>query len=215
MVRAIGNGRRLQIVREGVSGPLSPNLPQSSLLSRPVFVPEADVLLIATGGQFGKLYRVSTADGSAADVTPRNFSAVSAVSVSPDGRRVALIAGGQAYVSSLNVGNNTVTIGSNPRPILANQLTPATAVAWTDEAWLLVAGTSSGAPAMWRVTVDSVVAENVSESLKGLPVLELVAYPNVSGTGSADVLAYTPSVIYTYRRLLTPPEQPVNFFGTP
>jgi Lipoprotein LpqB beta-propeller domain len=218
-VRSTSNGRRvLQIVHEAVGGKLDANLPQSSSLGRPAFVPGAgDVLLIATGGPFGRLYRVSTTDGSASDVTPRNLSGVSAVSVSPDGRRVALIAGGQAYVSSLSVVNNTVTVGSSPRPILANQLTPATAVAWTDEAWLYVAGTSGGAPAMWHVTADSVVAENVSESVKELAVQDLVAYPKGPGGGSADVLAYTPSGIYTYFRQLTPPEQPLRapFFGTP
>jgi Lipoprotein LpqB beta-propeller domain len=214
-VSTVNNGRRLQIVREGVSGKLDVNLPQSSSLGRPAFVPGADVLLIATGGQFGRLWRVSTTDGSAVDVTPFNLSGVSEVSVSPDGRRVALIADGQAYVSSLSVANNTVTVGSNPRPILANQLIPATAVAWTDEAWLYVAGMSGGAPAMWRVTADSVVAENVSESLRGLRVDDLVAYPKGPGPGSADVLAYTQSGIYTYFRQLTPPEQSVRFFGTP
>ncbi len=122
-------------------------------------------------------------------MTPRNFSGVSAVSVSPDGRRVALIAGGQAYVSSLSLANGSVTVGSTPRPILANQLTPATAVAWTEEAWLYVAGTSGGAPAMWHVTADSVVAENLSESLRGLRVDDLVAYPKGPGSGSAEVLA--------------------------
>ncbi len=214
-VRTSGNSRRLQIVREGVGGPLNPPL-QSPLLGRPVFVPGAtEVLLIATGGQFGKLYRVSTVDASVADVTPRPLTGVTAVSVSPDGRRVALIAGGQAYVSSLSVANGSVAVGSSPRPILANQLT-STALVWTDETWLLVAGTSSGAPAMWRVTADSVVAENVSGSLLGLRVDDLVAYPKGPGPGSSEVLATTQSgIVYTYFRQLTPPEQSIRFFGTP
>ena len=212
-VRTVGNSRRLHIVREGMPGRFEPNL-QSTSLGRPAFIPSSDLLLIATGGPSGKLYRVSTSDGTAADVTPRNLSGVTAVSVSPDGRRVALIAGGQAYVSSLSVANNTVTIGSSPRPVLANQLT-TTAVTWTDEAWLYVAGTSGGAPAMWHVTADSVVAENVSDSLRGLRVDDLVAYPKGPGSGSADVLAYTQSGVYTYFSQLTPSEQPVRFFGTP
>jgi len=217
-VRTSGNVRRLQIVHEGVSGRIDANVPATSTLGRPVFVPgTGDMLLIATGGPFGKLWRVSTADGSAADVTPFNLSGVSAVSVSPDGRRVALIAGGQAYVSSLSFANNTVTVGSSPRPILANLLTPATAVAWTEEAWLYVTGTSGGAPAMWHVTADSVVAENVSESLRGTGVQDLIAYPRGPNGGTIDVLAYTPSgTIYTYFRQLTPPEQPLRapFFGS-
>jgi len=205
-------------VRDGVPNRIDATVPATSTLGRPVFVPgTGDMLLIATGGPFGKLWRVSTTDGSAADVTPFNLSGVSAVSVSPDGRRVALIAGGQAYVSSLSFANNTVTVGSSPRPILANLLTPATAVAWTEEAWLYVAGTSGNAPAMWRVTADSVVAENLSESLRGTPVQDLIAYPRGPNGGTIDVLAYTPSgTIYTYFRQLTPPEQPLKapFFGS-
>jgi hypothetical protein len=220
-VRFSGNSRRLWIVREGT--PPIPTSVVSSALSRPAFVSGAgasrdvsgDVLLIATGGTSGRLLRVSTSDGGAVDVTPFNLFGVSSVSVSPDGRRVALVAGGQAYVASLSVANNTVTVGSSPRPVLASLLTPATAVAWTNEAWLYVTGTSGGAPALWRVTADSVVAENLSESLRGLAVFDLVAHPQGPSGGTIDVLAYTTEGIYAYFRQLSPPDQPYNapFFG--
>ena len=110
----------------GVTGRLEPNLPSRPRSADPRSSRARDVLLIATGGPSGRLFRVSTTDGSAADVTPRNLSGVSAVSVSPDGRRVALIAGGQAYVSSLSVANNTVTVGSSPRPDPGQPVDPAT-----------------------------------------------------------------------------------------
>jgi hypothetical protein len=69
---------------------------------------------------------------------------------------------------------------------------------------------------MWRVTADSVVAENLSESLRGTGVQDLIAYPRGPNGGTIDVLAYTASGIYTYFRQLTPPQQPLKapFFGS-
>jgi hypothetical protein len=202
-VRADGAGRLyLQIVRDGVPGHVDAHIPRSYSLGRPSFVPGVpDVVLIPTGGPDGRLMAVSATDGTYTNIT-RNIAGVTSATVSPDGRRIAFIAGGQAYVSSLIVANNTVTVGSNARPILAGQLTAST-VTWTSESWLYVAGTAGGAPAMWKVTADGVVAQNFSGNMGGLEVRDLVAYPQWTTRGSGDVLALTSRGVYTFRTLFT------------
>jgi hypothetical protein len=189
----------LQFVRAGQAGALNSQLQARALMGRPSFVPGTDVVLVPTGGADGRLMAVSIVDGSATDVTG-TLPGVSSVSVSPDGRRVAFVAGEQVYVSSLIVANNSVTVGSTPRQILAGQL-DATAVAWTSESWLMVGGTAGGAPALWHVTADSVVASNNSANMGGLDVLDLIWSPLWRpDSATIDVLAVTSSGVYRFRR---------------
>jgi hypothetical protein len=189
--------RSLQIVREG-GGVLDTALKGSSIL-RPVFVPDSnDSVLVISGG---RLWAVSGADGSVNDVT-RGGSTVTSVSVSSDGRRVAFVADGQAYVSSLGVANSTITINT-PRPVLSGQIA-AKSVTWLSESRLAVAGSTPGGPALWRVTADGVVAQNLSESLKGVVVDDLVAYPTYPAKTSVDVLVTTPQGVYSLLNTLAP-----------
>lgn len=181
-VRTDSVGRRfLQIVREGAV--IDTAVPKGSSIGRPVFVPDSnDSLLVSSGGQ---LYAVSGVDGSIANVTPRG-GGVTSVSVSSDGRRVAFVANSQAYVASLAVVNNSITLSSYPRLILGGQIT-ASAATWLNESRLAVAGGS----ALWRVTADGVVAENLSESLKDVKVTDLVAYPWYPPRTNVDALLTT------------------------
>jgi hypothetical protein len=201
-------------------------------LGRPSFVPGTRLVLVPTGGSSGRLDVVSTADGSATDAAP-TLSGVSAAVVSPDGRRVALIANGALYVASLVISadGSTLTVGSQGRYILGGLLT-AGSVAWTSESWLVVAGTSaaSGAPALWRVTADGVLAQDVSTTAVGVPVPvvdDLVSYPQWTnygqtnyGQSSVDGLAVTLQGVYEFRSsatrfTLTPvvPALRAPFFG--
>jgi hypothetical protein len=78
----------------------------------------------------------------------------------------------------------------------------------------VVAGTSNGAPALWRVTADSVVGQNLSGTMGGVVVDDLVCYPQWTAHGSVDVLAATSLGVYTYRTAFTPdPSLHSPFFG--
>jgi hypothetical protein len=198
-VRDIGLGRRsLSIVRDGRV--IGTNL-QTTSIGRPAFIPNSeDSLMVAAAG---RLYAVSGVDGVATDVT-RGAGGVTAVAVAPDGRRIAFVANRQVYVTSLTLANNTITVGSTARPILAGQV-EASSVAWTGEAWLDVAGTATtGGPALWRVTADSVVAQNLSDKLIGVTVLDLLAYPQWPVRVNTDVLAITDRGVYTFFSNLAP-----------
>src|SRR6185369_8692665 len=133
LVRTQGNARRLYVVRSDGTA-ITPAVPPYADMGRPVWA-SSGVLLVPAGG---KVWSVTTG-GDVESVTPNRFSNVKQVAISPDGRRVALVADGQVWVTSLNVSDSIATIGTNQRPILAGQ-TDAIAVAWTSEGWLYVAG---------------------------------------------------------------------------
>jgi Lipoprotein LpqB beta-propeller domain len=211
----LDQGRRyLQIVNENAV--ITTKVPAATSMGRPAFIPNSpdslmkDSLMIASGG---RLYAVSGIDGAAADVTRVN--GVTAVSVSPDGRRIAFVASKQVYVASLILANNAITLGPF-RPVLSGQI-EATSVAWTSESWLDVAGGAiGGGPALWRVAADSVVAQNLSDKLAGVTVSELLAYPQWPGRTNTDVLLTTTDrVVYTFFSNLTPAgDVKAPFFGT-
>jgi hypothetical protein len=204
----------LQIVAYGEARTI--DLPPSAGAEpgRPSFVPGSDFLLVPTGGPEGRLVSVSITTGAVADASNRLLGVTDAV-VSPDGRRVAIIADGEVYVAPLIVTGTTVTVGSTNRQPLAGRLT-ATAVTWTSDAWLLVAGTRDGdQPTLWRVTADSVVAQDVYADL-GIPplrVFDLVAWPAWT-VSRAEVLAVTDLGVYRFSNRFSPePNLTAPFFG--
>jgi hypothetical protein len=157
------------------------------------------MVLVPTNGH---LLAVSTEDGSAKDAIP-TMSGVTAAAVSPDGRRVAVVAGGDVYVASLAIlGDGTLTVGSTPRQVLGGLL-DASSVTWTAESWLLAAGTQpgGGGVALWRVSDDGVIARDQSNYAGNLRVDDLVSYPQWnSGTQSnVDVLVATSEGPYAFR----------------
>jgi hypothetical protein len=214
------NGRRaVQVVRAGLASILS-GAQTSATPGRPSFVPASDYVLVPTGGGGGRLLAVSTVDGSY-DEASHALTGVTTAAISPDGRRVAVVAGGEVSVSSLVVSNNKVTVASSSqRQILTGRLT-ARSVTWTSESWLLVAGTNGPSQALWRVSADGVLAEDLSSRVGGLVVEDLVCYPRWTGVsqwttrGAVKTLAITSSGLYTFRNTFDP-EQPAikPFFGT-
>jgi hypothetical protein len=214
LVRSDGFGRRsLSILTE--DGPRPVDLPANTTLGRPSFVPGTETVLVPTGGSNGRLMAVPIG-GVSTDATGGRLSGVSVAAVSPDGRRVAIIADGALYVAPLNVSTGTVTVGSATRQLLAGQLTAST-VTWTAESWLLVAGVrGDDEPTLWRVTADGVVARDLSVSLLGLRVADLVCWPNWSNSsdGVTEVLAVADRGVYTFRLRFEPDSSlTAPFFG--
>lgn len=191
------SGHSLYVVRNG-QPTIDVAVPTVNQLGRPSFVPGTDLLLVPTGGADGKLLSISTVDGTVVDAS--RPIGITTAAVSPDGRRVAYIAEGEVYVVPLVISDNSVTLGSAPRQLLAGQLT-ATAITWTSESWLVVAGTRGDEPALWRVTADGATARNFSDRSVGVRVADLVCFPNWARTrdGDAEVLAVTDEgTVYTF-----------------
>jgi hypothetical protein len=190
VVRTQGNLRRLQVVRADGTA-VTPALTPTADMGRPVWAGNG-VLLIPAGG---KLYSVTM--GGDVEQVLKNWSGnIRQVAISPDGRRVALVADGQVWVTSLNVSDTIATIGTNnQRPILAGQV-DAVAVAWTSEGWMYVAGKNAS---LWKVTADSVIATDLSSSLGPVIPEDLVAYPTSPFSPSyvtADVLLFAKQTVY-------------------
>jgi hypothetical protein len=185
----------------GPGAPVPVQLPApadpAAQLGRPAWVPQADAtdqapqLLVPWGGQ---LFQVS-ANGDITQV-PLPFPVagdVTDVTVSPDGRRLALVVGGQLFITPLVVGKDTLKIDGQSDQIAVDPTFVATAVAWLSEEDLYLLGSGSGGtgshpkpePQLWRVSSDGVIVANVSIStaegsdiLYGLDPVDLVAPPN-------------------------------------
>jgi hypothetical protein len=215
LVRTEPSGRRsVQILRDGQADHLATRATGFNL-GRPSFVPQTDVVLVPTGG---RLWSVSAVDGSVDDAT-HTLAGVTVAAVSPDGRRVAVVAGNEVYVASLVVVNGRVNVASSRRQLLAGRL-GARAVTWLSGSELLVGGTtgSGQAAALWRVSADGVRAEDLSVSgnLSGIGRIDdLVCYPVWTAHGRVEVLAVTPQGVYTFRnRVLSQQSLVAPFFGT-
>jgi hypothetical protein len=106
---------------------------------------------------------------------PGGLPAVSAVAVAPDSHRVALLAGGQLYVTTLS-NDNGVQLGA---PILIQTvLTALTAVDWGAQGTLVVAGTNPDSRmAIMDVSVDGAIQRNRLADLGSNAVTSLTAYP--------------------------------------
>ena len=135
------------------------------------------------------------ADGSSARAVewPDQPGPVTSVSVAPDGYRVALVSGGRLYravLASDGLALNGAELLSPPT------LTRVTAVAWSSETYLTVAGVrGNGKFTVLDVSADGALFAVRLSDIGTEPVTDLVAYPanpvrTTRPTGSAWV-AYT------------------------
>jgi hypothetical protein len=216
LVRTTADGRRqLQIARDGAPTRTVSWLctTKNAEVGRPAWI-NGDHLLLTCAG---KLYAISANGGDAVDVTPsRPFSRVQSISVSPDGQRIAFVGDGQPYVASLSPSDNgTVTVGTTTRWLLGGQMS-ASAVAWINQSFLYVAGTSSaGTPVLYRVTADGVIAVNESKSLAAVKPSDVVAYPTGPFTDSPPemyLLANQATYLFRSQQLFADPNK-APFFG--
>ncbi len=136
----------------------------------------------------GKLYRFRPGGASAAEVGwPGRPRGITAVAVAPDAHRVAVLAAGRLYVAALT-GDEDGTQITEARPI-ATRLTGLTAVDWSSEGMLVVAGKQpdSNRSAITGVSIDGAIQTDRISDLGSNPVTHLAALPagpTQSGTGA-------------------------------
>jgi hypothetical protein len=167
-------------------------------IGRPVWIPEwgqdrRDQFLVPAGG---RLYVVD-ARGRRALLPLSVPGAVRSVSVSQDGRRVALAVGGRAFVGALAVDRGSVQVGSELRELAARRVAVA-AVAWASESKVLVAGStgSSDRAALFRVSADGAVA--IDDSPAEVALTDVIAFPDRTGgsSGAGDIVAQTENAVF-------------------
>jgi hypothetical protein len=122
------------------------------------------------------------ADGSRAQPVDWQQSgdpgAITAFSVAPDGRRIALVADGKLYRAVLTAGGGGVVL-SSPDQIQAPGLRAISAVAWSSEGWLVVSGvrTDTDRVAIADVSVDAAQLAFRLRDIGNDQVTYLAAYP--------------------------------------
>ncbi|MET0422520.1 MAG: LpqB family beta-propeller domain-containing protein [Actinoplanes sp.] len=172
---------RVAIAPNGNEADLKPVGGLSGSLGRPVWA-------VTTGGDAagsigliianGKLYSFS-ADGSKAQPVQwqGDPGPITAVSVAPDGHRVAVVARGKLYRTVLNTGGEGLALDA-PEELLPPTLTTVAAVAWSSETFLAVAGKrSDDRYTVLDVTVDGALPYTLLSDIGDEQVSYLTAYP--------------------------------------
>jgi hypothetical protein len=147
--------------------------------------------LITVGG---RLYSFSTDSAAVTEVAGAgSLRSISTVAVAPDGRRLALVAGGRLWVAVLSTNGAGVQM-LQPVQVLTAGLRQVSAVDWSSEAWLTVAGARSdrNRVAIFEMTVDGSEVRSRLDDIGTESVSYLTAYPvsPVSGSDSSDTVAY-------------------------
>jgi len=147
--------------------------------------------LITVGG---RLYSFSTDSTTVTQVGGSgSLRSISTVAVAPDGRRLALVAGGRLWVAVLSTNGDGVQM-LQPGQVLTAGLRRISAVDWSSETWLAVAGSRSdrNRVAIFEMTVDGSEVRTRLDDIGTESVSYLAAYPvsPVSGSDSSDTVAY-------------------------
>lgn len=103
---------------------------------------------------------------------------ISGFSVGSDGHRIALAAGGRLLRAVLTVGSDGVVAMSSPAEIAAPGLKSITAVGWSSEEWLVVAGVNqNNRVSIYDVSIDGSQSAIRLDDIGDEPISYLTAYP--------------------------------------
>jgi hypothetical protein len=173
------------LVRPGAGGMLElwvrgPNtvfrradLPPIEPTSRPSYVAGTNGRLLVVAG--GALYSVAP-DGSRGDVRS-SPGAVTAVSVAPDGARIALVTNGQVVVAPLDTTGGTMTIGTT-QPLYLRGLTNVRGIGWLFEHRLVVATAGPLESELTDVAIDNGYLDEITPTnLGATPLTQVSAVP--------------------------------------
>ncbi|MBN1174770.1 MAG: hypothetical protein JXA67_21600, partial [Micromonosporaceae bacterium] len=156
-------------------------------LSRPVWL-TGDIPRVLLSVD-GKLVCV-TADGQRSSVVsePGVPTTVTAIAAAPDGRRLAIVGGGEAGIVPLRVDGDTLSLrGFFP---LVTGLAEDKVIGWSRQDTVLVGGTGAEGSPLVEVSVDGTWREPTERSgLDGLVVTSLVVYPDDPSQNGERVLA--------------------------
>jgi hypothetical protein len=173
---------RVAGVRTGERAALRTVALPGGVLGHPVWAvtprePQSGAIGLITVG--GRLYSFGAGGGSAHPVPwpGGGGPAISTVAVAPDGERVALVAGSRLYIAVLVTGGDGVQLAP-PMEIRTPMRNP-TAVDWSSEGWLVVAGTrvDDNRVAIMDITLDGALDTPRLNDLGTEQVSYITAYP--------------------------------------
>ncbi|AEV81965.1 Lipoprotein lpqB [Actinoplanes sp. SE50] len=180
-----GKGDTLQVAsaETGAQAALQPISGMPGPLGQPAWaityrddVAEGAIGLIPAGG---RLYSFSAVKGEAQLIPwTGQGTRITAVAVAPDGRRVVLVVDGKLYRASLTTGGDTPALGS-PQQIRPVGLDAVTAVGFSSEGWLSVAGprASDKRATIIDMSIDGAFSSSAGPDLGEQPVDAISVYP--------------------------------------
>jgi len=148
--------------------------------------------LITVGG---RLYSFSSDDTTVAEVAGADDLSgnITTVAVAPDGRRLALVVAGRLWTAVLSTSGDGVQL-MQPVQVLTAGLRRVSAVDWSSETWVTVAGdrTDRSRVAIFEMTADGTQVRPRLDDIGTEGVSYLAAYPvsPISGSDRADTVAY-------------------------
>ncbi|MBV1849474.1 LpqB family beta-propeller domain-containing protein [Catellatospora tritici] len=159
----------------------------------------------------GEIYAVDVEGGHAPVHAERLPGKVTAMSVAPDGRRMALVIGGKLYVATLIRDSNRVTSFSIGQPrLVPTGLSDLKGVAFTKEDHLVIAGLSPDQEVLlFEITVDGVLrSDKLSPARLHTEISNLVAYVDnpITGPGLNLLLDMDGSAYQVFGNTIRDPE---------
>lgn len=212
----VGSGKngklRVAAVTNGQQGALKEVRGLSGTLGRPVWAVTADNDPAGAAGLItvnGKLFTFRPDGSPAVPVAwPGAPGPITAVSIAPDGYRVALVAAGQLYRTTLDTGGDAPSL-SKIEQILAPGFSTVASVAWSSETYLAVAGVRDDSPryAVVDVTVDGAIRYTRLEDIGKGAITYLTAYPSNPVTGGDNAVTESYEVAGSAWDVLNAPER--------
>lgn len=143
-------------------------------MSRPVWLAGGTAGLVVAGG---RLYRFGRDADTAQVRLPGDLAEIQEVAAAPDGRRIALVAGGRLYVASMVWREGSFSV-NEPR-VLPTTAKGLAGVGFLRENWLAIVGEDDGRSQLYEITVDGALEQPLPEDELGAPesVDSFTAYP--------------------------------------
>jgi hypothetical protein len=126
----------------------------------------------------GRLWRFRAQGGPAQEVTsPGTAGEITAITVAPDGHRVALVMGGRLYRAILNFSGDGLALTGLQQ--IFPPLASITAVDFSGEGWLAVSGVrrDNGRTSIVYTSVDGALQSPVLQDMGNQTVTYLISYP--------------------------------------
>jgi hypothetical protein len=195
LVRAEPDGRlRLSVARPG--GLAETGL-VGSVMSRPVWLAGGAAGLVVADGQ---LYRFSRDAETSPVRMPGDLADIQAVAAAPDGRRIAMVAGGRLYVASMAWREGSFSV--NEPLVLPTTAGDLQGVGFLQENWLAFVGEEERRSQLYEITVDGALERRLPEDELGAPesVDSFTAYPGdpTSPTERGEIMYEAEGRAYRY-----------------
>lgn len=175
MVHPAGE-ERLRLSIATADGVVETDLTAAGAMSRPVWLRHpAGAGLVAADGE---LHRFTAGEATVQEVIVPGLSGdITALSVAPDGRRLALVADGELWVASLVRRADGLSVNRAQR--LPTSLTGLSGVAFIQENWVAIIGRDGSRSVLYEVTLDGAYERELPNGDLGAPqtVANLVGYP--------------------------------------